>query len=318
MNSAPEPGTPRYVIYSPPFKEDGGGVVVLQKLCELLIEEGWGAFVWYWEKPAPAQLTSPPAYWQLARYLARKILRPETLRVPPGSRIARWSDLDDAIVVYPEIVSGNPLGARRVARWFLNKPGAITGEVNYGPRELYFYYLEHFNDWELNPHWENRLNVVNVRRDIYQMVNDGDREGTCYLVRKGADRNLDQHEPGAICIDGMSHCEVARVFNQCRYFVSYDLYSMYSRYAAMCGCIPVVIPRGGLPKEEWRPEIGTRYGIAYGWDDIDWAVRTRDDMLQYLDDCEREGRNSVRNFIAKTSRFFGLSGVGSQIHCQQG
>jgi len=43
---------------------------------------------------------------------------------------------------------------------------------------------------------------------------------------------------------------------------------MFGLSAAMCGCTPVVIPDPGLTREQWTPEGGDRYGVAYGVDDV--------------------------------------------------
>ena len=52
---------------------------------------------------------------------------------------------------------------------------------------------------------------------------------------------------------------------------------MYSRYAALCGCIPIVVPIEGVSKQEWHPEKELRYGIAYGSGDVEWALQTREE-----------------------------------------
>ena len=47
---------------------------------------------------------------------------------------------DDSIVVYPEIVKGNPFGASRVVRYVLNHPGLLGGDAFYDPSELVIAY----------------------------------------------------------------------------------------------------------------------------------------------------------------------------------
>ena len=105
-----------------------------------------------------------------------------------------------------------------------------------------------------------------------------------------------------VLIDGLSHQEIAKIFNECKYFVSYDLYTMYSVYAAMCGCISIVVPMDGLSKEAWRPEPERRYGIAYGEDDIEFAISTRNLLLEELDRQEAENLETVKLFIEKTKK----------------
>jgi hypothetical protein len=47
----------------------------------------------------------------------------------PGWHTPLWwrPNFDGAVMVYPEIVTGNPLGAQRVVRWLLNRPAWFTG-----------------------------------------------------------------------------------------------------------------------------------------------------------------------------------------------
>jgi hypothetical protein len=73
----------------------------------------------------------------------------------------------------------------------------------------------------------------------------------------------------------------------------------------MCGCIPVVIPEPGVTKEMWHPKPENRYGIAYGWNDITWAVQTRQKLMQQLEESEREAQKSVKNFVEICIEYFG-------------
>lgn len=276
----------------------------MHKLCSILNELGHSASIWHNHRPHYSEVLSINGFKKSVRYILNAGFYKKSDISPYHLNIAKISDIKNAVVVYPEITDGNPLDAQRVVRWLLNKPGAINGKVNFGDKELIFYFSEHFDDPHLTSNQSHQLHVLDIQKHIYQKNNYGERSGMCYLIRKGAGRILNQHEEGSVKIDGLSHREIAAIFNRTKYFVSYDLYTGYSRYAAMCGCIPVVIPDSKISKEKWRPEIENRYGIAYGWNDLDWAISTRDDLLNYLEGAEQRSRESVSGFVNVCSSYF--------------
>ncbi len=274
----------------------------------MLRSSGHNVFIWPQLKPSLFELRAAKGWLKLARWVKFRLaskLKKNDIRSPYELDIASNLDINDAVVIYPEITAGNPLGSKRVIRWLLNKPGVISGIKDFGDKDLYFYYHKHFNDWELNPYEERHLNVIELKSDVYRKTNDGERRGQCYMVRKGCDRVLNCHDPDAVKVDGLSHEELAKIFNEFKYFVCYDLYTMYCRYAAMCGCIPVVVPQEGLSKEDWRPEIANRYGIAYGWEDIPWAIESREKLLDFLSETENRSFESVKRFEAIVESHFG-------------
>lgn len=217
--------------------------MALHTLAWTLREQGWPAYLWYWDTPHTRR-DFPQWLRQRWRWHAdsRRGRLPAHRRSPKRVPHAAWWHLNDAVVIYPEVTDGNPLAARRVVRWFLNKPGAITGRIQYGPGERYFYFRDVFNDPALNPHRDGRMALFTVLDHIYRQRNFGPREGTCYILRKGANR---VPEPGRLdgeVVDGLGHREMAALFNRREYCVSYDTNTMLTSYAALCGCKTVVVP----------------------------------------------------------------------------
>jgi hypothetical protein len=80
---------------------------------------------------------------------------------------------------------------------------------------------------------------------------------------------------------------------------------MYGLYAALCGAVPVVIPDPALSKGAWTPDERDRYGIAYGADDIGWAVATRDKLLARLGALREEQDDMLAGFVDECRRAFG-------------
>lgn len=103
---------PVFLIWAPRFSHRSAGVRALYRLCHHFNEAGY-----------PAAMVTQPGKansgWKTPEHVG-----------PVG----------DAIVIYPEIVSGNPLGATRVVRWAMNTPGLLGGDTAYSEDEEVFVY----------------------------------------------------------------------------------------------------------------------------------------------------------------------------------
>ena len=107
-----------------------------------------------------------------------------------------------------------------------------------------------------------------------------------------------------LIVDNFPHEELAQIFNRYKYCFSYDVHTMYMTYASLCGCIPVVIPLEGVSKEEWQPVQKYTYGIAYGLDDIDYALSTRELLISRIPDDEEQNHQMVSRFISVVKSHF--------------
>ncbi len=237
-------------------------------------------------------------YW--LRGYDRKFIRNKAFNTP----IAGYKDLENAIIVYPEVTNGNPLNAKNVVRWFLHKPGFHTGNIDYGQDELYFFFQPKFNDPMINKNLNNLLQLVYFREDVYKNKRLKHRVGSCYMMRKGKGRKIVHDLAESVCIDGMTHEEIASIFNKVKYFISYDLYTMYNRFAALCGCITIVIPEENISEDEWQPVEELRYGIAYGFENIEYARKTQSLVRPYLKKQQMRMNKNVQEFILKCEVFF--------------
>jgi hypothetical protein len=296
----------RFVIFAGSFDENIGGVIALHRLCDLLNREGCEASLWPEKRPLFDPRHPLASGWRAIRHYRRRKNR--RFATWPGFRtpVARAADLRDAIVVYPEVVAGNPLRARHVVRWLLHKPGFHTGGAHYGPDDRFFFYQKAFDDPSINPDGDNLLKTAFIRDDVYRQVNFGERHGTCYILRKGKGREIVHDLHDSELVDDLSHAQLAEVFNRVKMCISYDLYTMYSMFAALCGCVSVVVPQEGVSREQWYPDPRDRYGMAYGFDDVEHAVRTRHLLLPHLKSQESLANESVRVFIDKCARYFPL------------
>lgn len=297
-----------FVIVAPDYHGKSGGGIVLHQLCHLINDVGGTA----WLVPLlESRLVSPfdrlnrlwpgvgdlYAHWRARR--APWLQRNSALKTRVFKDIPSIPSREDIVVVYPEIVAGNPLGARHVARWVLHEPGFHTGNIFFCRGEVQFAFSHRFapvraSGIEIAPFL---LDIYAVPWDLFEAAPCMSRKGTAYAVRKGKGKPIVHDLADSVLIDHLEQSEIADVFKRVERFISYDTHTMYSAFAVIAGCDSIVVPDAGVSMDEWCPDEAGRAGIAYGFDDIPRARATRDLLLSELRTQDARNLFSVQRFI---------------------
>ncbi len=302
------------VVYANAFSETRGGPIVLHRLVDRLNHMGEDAYVY----PKAMQHQYPPfpkfeirTRWKTWRRNKMAPVRAQgNFRVNPDfvTPIADKKILREAIVVYSETVDGNPLRSKRVVRWLLHKPGFFRPEIRFGSNELTYFYNPGFAEGVAGIDQENHLRVTWLRSDVYFDRNLSNRSGTCRLIRKGRHTGLSEvpEDDDAILVDDLTHEEKAEVFNKTKVLYSHDPFTQYLTYAAMCGCIPVVVPQPdkALHSEFTNRPASNRWGIAYGEEEIGWALETRGMLFEQLSKEQESEDEMLEAFVERLRKRF--------------
>ena len=303
-----------------------GGIIALSVLCKLLIEKNIDARLFYIGKK-PRKGENMLKYWFnwlvnkmrsyyypiIIKYSRNKrrvdacqkfLLSP--LNGLPVQRLPFFSK-NNSIVVYPDSVYGNFLHARNVVRYFLYYNPFPDDNEAYGENDLFISYREVFVDKNVNPKG-NLLTLYHFDSSLYYCYNKSERNGNCYIVRKGRSRTDLPSEFDGPIIDNLSEEEKVKIFNECKYCYCYDLQTFYSQIAAVCGCISIVVLEPGKQVEDYysSDEISNHPGVAFGntSEEIKHALETMDDLRKQLDFSEHNNEQ-VNNFINLLNNQFG-------------
>ena len=312
----------KYIIVS--MRDNGGGTIVLHNLCCLLNELGQDAKIMYFQ----TKIQDDKRFLFIIKWfvynlkISVKILL-ETLLGPkwvhgyfdnPFRKIRRKTTPfvgKNTIVIYYEGVFGNPLQAQKVIRWLLNHNAIYYKEkdktIGYDKNDLFFAYREVFNDSILNPRCRI-LCTPYMDLEKYKRYNYGERNGKCYILRKGKWRVTEDDFKDGIVIDDLSEREKVRVFNECEYCISYDTQTMYTQIAALCGCISVVIPEKGKCRNDYRNKNDDFYGEAFGFstDEIEYAISTTTMIEKQWKKMNDESKEQVKKFITVCEKHFNI------------
>lgn len=202
-------------------------------------------------------------------------------------------DFENTIIIYPEVIGDNPLGAKYVVRWLLYDRGYV-----YLKNDWIYSYIATFKPNEENKdQLKGCLSAIFIERDIFKDEGRHMSGKYCYTIRKGQNKNL--HPSDAILIDGIrDNYKLSEIFNECEFFISYDDHTFLTSQAALCGCIPIVIPRNNISKKDWS--FGSdvyNFGHAYGFEEIEHAKNTRNEFLNKLKLFEDTSIEQTKKFI---------------------
>ena len=316
----------KYVIVTP--RQQGGGPIVLHVLCQELCKNGKEARVFY---PSPILKYERKHrvvfwlvylvwfFWDMIKNISAHFLKVLGVDekfgftkkfISVGNTKCKRKYLpfldDNTIVVYPEVYYGNFLGAQNVVRWFLSYSNYMDClDKAYNKDDLFFSFREIFNIQSLNPTCR-LLSVVYFDFDLYRQYNYGKRKGKAYIIRKGKTRNDLPSRYDGIIIDNLSEKDIVKVFNECKYCISYDTQTAYSDIASICGCISIVVPENGKTQKDYRDLNDVSLGVSFGFrkKDIQKAIDEREILKKTMELHNKETKRNVKDFIQICEKYF--------------
>lgn len=304
-----------------------GGPVVLSELCRCLTKLGYDARLFLLHSFPTSEkdllIFSKREHFivniklAIAIFLNRlfptlgfnKKFFPEYFRAPhlKGCKlqISPFFSNKKTIVLYPEIVYGNPLKAKNVVRWFLYFNRYPQEKSAYNKNDLFICFREIFNDYTLNPS-ARKVKINYFDKNLYKQTNFSKRTGNCYFIQKGKNRkDLPLKFDGPI-LDDLPEEEKVKKLNECEFCYSYDTQTFYSSIAAICGCKSIIVLEPGKNKKDYRhTDDKNTYGIAFGdsKEEINWAQSTRKDLISSLN-FEESNRKNALLFIKYINDYF--------------
>jgi hypothetical protein len=240
-----------YYIVTPNYTNDSAGVRAMHLLCHWLNRAGERAYV-------------------LAYGGSETIVNPDLLTplLSPPMVHAHGEKGLVPIVVYPEVVVGNPLNAQCVVRYVLNFPGLLGGDKIYAPSELVFGF-SHSLAAAVSPETPV-LHMPIIDRSIFFPAKARQRKGAAfyaYKYRDVAGNRVFGLPEGALEItkgrpDSPRPPEIAEILRSIETFYVFENSAMAIE-ATLCGCPCVWMPSPYMEKPISLEELGWE-GHAWG------------------------------------------------------
>jgi hypothetical protein len=220
---------PVFLIVAPSYTHKSGGIRALYRLCHHLNSAGY-----------PAAMT--PMFERIDN-------------VPDWLTPVHTGTVADSIVIYPEVVSGNPLKADKVVRWTLNNPGLLGGDSFYPDEEMVFTFnlarLPVVNKAVNKPLGPSRVLTVALIDPAY-IYPDANVEKTldCCFTHKGAALRARSPLPFESRLQHLEEITpsmeaLGEALRRTRTLYSYDHASTVLKEAAVCGCRILVVHDDG-------------------------------------------------------------------------
>lgn len=187
----------------------------------------------------------------------------------------RFDNTKDCIAIYPEIYHGNPLEAKTVVRYILNKPGimanfGIPGPITFTPQDRIYVFSKLYDTFGVD---ENHLMFLPILNLHLFKAKKGKRKNRCVFVGKGRDIPLKETEglPRITSKLSLDQGELAEFLNTCEIMYSFENPTAMNEIARLCGCRVVFIPEGANIKYS-QAELKEKYepgmmGISWGLKD---------------------------------------------------
>lgn len=278
---------PAFYILCSRYTHLSSGIRCLYLLCHHLNRLGYEAYVT--RGGAPRHLVAPRADRSL---------------IEANRRRGR-----DDIVVYPEVVAGNPLGGKKVVRYLLNKPGHIggVGMAGYGHDDYFLSFAEEFVPEGLRA---QALALPLVDRTVYH-AQPLDRPRQGFVLYAGRHRADYSELPPWVTPRTIVSRDNARLPDElAALYCEHVALVVWERTAAVMEALHCACPVIAAPNEAYDPDPIVRRlggcGIAVGWDReaLDRARQTVEQAVRIYWERFRDLDQNIHAFVESANRHF--------------
>lgn len=277
----PRRRNPFYIV-SPDYTRQSAGIKALHMLCHALNRTGHSAFI------------VRQNFFEVTPFKKTEV-HPDLL-TPPLTRATYDYHLEQGlvpIVVYPEVITGNPLNAAVVVRYVLNFPGLLGGDKVYAPEEFVIAYSQKLAD-AAGVGADRVLFIPASDTNVFYRPPEGAvRSGSCFYAdkyRKVHDGKLFPVTDGSVeitrGIGSQTPEEVADLLRRSELFYCYEN-SALAIEAILCGCPTVFLPNPHLTEIIASEELGSD---GYGWGN------SPEEVARVKATVDRAFDNYVRNY----------------------
>jgi hypothetical protein len=233
-----------FIIATRPYNPKSQGSVLLHKLTDTLNTNGHKAAVILFNGHGTN------TEWFLSN---------DQNLINPDFTYHTFSDLisfdlfnSNAVVIYPEIITGNPLSSKFVVRYMLNREGFIKKGVAINP-DITDFILTHSLLYHENPdfhlfHYQgdslfNQIGTCNFIERKYDItyIGKGSKYVKCYIV--DGSKEITREFPS-------TKAELADMLRQARFFYTWDCLTATLTDAILCGAFPIFMTYEPLTKDE--------------------------------------------------------------------
>ena len=284
-----------YLITAPPYNEKSAGQAVLHRMCHELNQLGFEAYLAIMENPNwPKGLVyTNPRFQTPIASLEKNLVK-------------------DCIVVYPEIVTGNPLGAKRVVRYLLNKEAQFgQGAIKRAETDYFLIYSKLYGSGHgklLIPHFNFEL------FNEFGAVPFEQRTQLAWYEGKGSKYGKVTPIEGAITITRQwpdDRRELADILKKTKFLFTWDSTTSLITEAMMCGAVPVLMQIAPWTVEGLKNTDFGISGFALSTDTTELyrAINTRAEAMTAIRRSMIKFREDLWTFVESSQNHFEKLGI---------
>jgi hypothetical protein len=226
--------------------------------------------------------------------------------IPWGSSIEY--DNENTIFILPA-GAGEHTFAKDIPDFINSSENIVRHLVNYQvkpyPKENKLYQLSKYFNVLDKQKVDGYMPILNVDFDLFKNHNLS-RSGRCYLIKgeeyitgqpiyhTSSDTNLDNY-----WMYGENKMKyLAEMFNKHEVFFTYNTQTFISVLAALCGCVSIIVPHPNTNKEKLLNFPQNKFGISYGFDDIQHSIDTLHLVKENVELCLSNNKEQLKHFVS--------------------